>query len=117
MRCSRRYLNHEIREYNTQSNRSKVLCDSVCDVFDIAGLAWIQFFEVAVDDLRNICTVSHGNRKERVPEHHIEFLDLVAVQVVQNQLKCEEDDTKDDCPDKEFGFPTKSVWLFHNYRN
>ena len=64
-----------------------MLCNSVRDVFTVASLVRIQ------------------------------FLDLVAVQVVQNQLKCEEDDTKDNCPDKEFGFPTKSVWVFHNYRN
>ena len=64
MRGSCRNLNHEIREHNTQSNRSKVLCNSVSDVLDIAGLVRIQFLEVAVDDLCDIGTISNGERPE-----------------------------------------------------
>ena len=85
------------------------------DVFTIAGLARVEFLEVAVDDLCDICTICHGERKERVPEHHVVFHDLVFLQIVQNQLKCEKQDTKYDCSDKEFGLPTKSVWLFQGY--
>ena len=85
------------------------------DVFTIAGFVLVEFLEVAVDDLCNICTIGHGECKERVPEHHIVFHDLVSLQIVQNQLKCEKQDTKYDCLDKEFGLPAKSVWLFHDY--
>ena len=82
------------------------------DVLDIAGLVRIQFLEVAVDDLCDIGTISNGERPEWVPEDYVVFLDLVAAEVVQNQLKCEKYDTKDDCPDKESGLPAKSIWIF-----
>jgi hypothetical protein len=63
------------------------------DIFTIACLIRVEFLEVAVNDLCNIYTISHGERKERVPEHHIVFHDLVSLQIVQNQLKCKKQDT------------------------
>ena len=67
------------------------------DIFTIAGLVRVEFLEVAVNDLYNICTIGYGERKERVPEYHVVFHDLVSLHIVQNQLKCEKQDTKYDC--------------------
>ena len=100
MRSLGRNLKYDICPHHTERDRAKCLCDRMNNMPHIPGFILIQLLIIAIYDLCSICTIRHGNRKERVPEHHIILLHLLLIQIIQNQQDCKKYDTENYGPYK-----------------